>query len=115
TYTMRLVHYGTLTTTFSIASSLPPSTTLIGGSPQAASGTIVGSDAGIFWTGSILPNTTLIATYAVTVSDQIVVPTWLSNTMWISTDLAGSVQLQASVMANGYAVYLPIVLRSFAP
>ncbi|MGH2592772.1 MAG: PQQ-dependent sugar dehydrogenase, partial [Anaerolineae bacterium] len=115
TYTLRLVHYGMLTTTFTIASSLPPSTTLIDGSPQAAGGAIVGSGAGITWTGSILPNTTLTATYRVTVSDQIAAPTLLINAMHISTDLAGSTQRLAVVVANGRAVYLPILLRAFAP
>ncbi len=115
TYTMRLVHYGTLTTTFSITSSLPSSTTLMSGSPQASGGAIVGSSSGITWTGSITPNTTLTATYRVTVSDLIVAPTLLSNTMVISTAEAGVEQRTAAVIVNGRAVYLPIMLRAFAP
>jgi len=115
TYTMRLVHYGTLTTTFSVTSSLPPSTTLIGGSPLAGGGAIVGSGSGITWTGSITPNTTLTATYRVTVSDQITVPTFLSNTMIISTTEAGIEQRTATVVVNGWVAYLPLVLRAFAP
>ena len=115
TYTLRLVHYGMLTTTFTITSSLPPSTTLIDGSPQAAGGAIVGSGAGITWTGSILPNTTLTATYRVNISDQIAAPTLLINAMHISTDLAGSTQRVAIVVVNGRAVYLPILLRAFVP
>lgn len=114
-YTMRLVHYGTLTTTFSITSSLPPSTTLVDGSPQASGGVIVESSAGIDWTGSILPNTVLMATYRVTVSDQIASPVMLTNTLTISTDIAGSVQRVAAIVVNGRAAYLPVILREFAP
>ena len=115
TYTMRLAHYGTLTTSFTIVSSLPPSTTLVDGSPQAVSGAIFWSGADVTWLGSILPNTTLTATYRVTVSNQIAAPTVLSNTMLIETDVAGSAQLLAVVIANGQSVYLPTAFRSFAP
>ena len=115
TYTLRLVHYGMLTTTFSITSSLPLSTTLIDGSAQAAGGAIVGSSAGITWTGTITPNLTLTATYRVSVSDQIVAPTALANVMRISTDLAGEHERLATVVVNGRSVYLPIVLRGFMP
>jgi glucose/arabinose dehydrogenase len=115
TYTLRLVHYGALTTTFAITSNAPLSTTLIGGSSQASGGAIVESGAGVTWTGSILPNTTLTATYRVTVSDQIVAPRLLSNSMVISTNLAGLTQLPAIVIVNGQSVYLPVTLRSFAP
>jgi glucose/arabinose dehydrogenase len=115
TYTMRLVHYGTLTTTFSITSGLPPSTTLVGGSPQAGGGAIVGSSSGITWTGSITPNTTLTASYRVTVSDQIAAPALLSSTMVISTAEAGVEQRTAVVIVNGRAVYLPIMLRAYVP
>jgi len=115
TYTMRLVHYGTLTTTFSIVSSLPPSTTLVDGSPQASGGAIGGSGAGVDWTGSILPNTVLTATYRATVSDQITSPVMLTNTLTIWTDIAGSTQRVATIVVNGRAAYLPLVLRQFAP
>jgi glucose/arabinose dehydrogenase len=111
TYTMRLVHYGTLTTTYSITSSLPASTTLAAGSPQAAGGTISGSGAGILWTGSITPNTVLTATYRLAVNSQLTTPTLLSNTMIISTDLLSPTQRTAFIIANGQAVYLPIALR----
>lgn len=115
TYTMRLIHYGRLTTTFAITSSLPPSTTLIDGSPQAGLGAIVGSNAGIAWTGSITPNASLIATYRVTVSDQIAAPTVLANTMYITTSSTGPIERTAMVIVNGQAVYLPLLLRTSAP
>ena len=115
TYTMRLVHYGTLTTTFSITSSLPPSTTLVEGSLQASGGAIGGSSGGVDWAGSVLPNTTLTATYRVTVSDLIVTPVMLTNTLTISTDVAGSARRVATIVVNGRAVYLPLVLRQFTP
>ena len=114
-YTVRLVHYGTLTTTYWITSSLPPSTTLVDGSPQASGGAIVGSSAGVDWTGSILPHTVLTATYRVTVSDQIASPVILTNTLTISTDIAGSAQRMAMIMVNGREAYLPVILREFAP
>ncbi|HJW83739.1 MAG TPA: PQQ-dependent sugar dehydrogenase, partial [Anaerolineae bacterium] len=115
TYTVRLVHYGTLTTTFTLTSSLPPSTTLIDGSLQAGAGTILGSSAGITWTAWITPNTTLVAAYSVSLSDQIAAPTVLTNTMRVSTDRAQTVERVATIIVNGQAVYLPILVRAFEP
>ncbi len=115
TYTMRLVHYGTLTTSFTITSNLPPSTTLAEGSLQAGSGTLFWPGTDVIWLGAILPNTTLTATYRVTVSNQFTAPALLSNAMLITTDNAGAAQLPAVVIANGQSVYLPATLRSLAP
>ncbi|HLF27259.1 MAG TPA: PQQ-dependent sugar dehydrogenase [Anaerolineae bacterium] len=115
TYTLRLVHYGTLTTTFSITSSLPPLTTLIAGSPQASGGAISGSGTGVAWSGSITPNTTLTAVYRVAVNANLGAPTPLGNTARISTSNAGALQLPTSVIANGRSIYLPLALRAFMP
>jgi hypothetical protein len=115
TYTMRLVHYGTLTTTFAVTSSLPPSTTLVAGSLQSTGGAIDGSSAGIEWIGSILPNSTLIATYRVLVDGQIAAPTWLANEMVVASPEAGLLQLPALVVVNGHSVYLPVVVRGWMP
>jgi hypothetical protein len=115
TYDMRLVHYGTQTTTFTLTAGLPLSTALALDSLQAASGQLTGSGTGVTWTGSILPNTTLTATYRVTVSDQIVAPTLLTNVMHVASNRADPIDRVAIAMANGQAAYLPIVLRSPTP
>ena len=116
TYTLQLVHYGTLTTTFSITAGLPPSTTLVDGTAQASGGAVLASGGvGITWTGAIVPGAVMTATYRVTVSQQLTAPAWLANTAVISTDNAGSLQLPAVVVANGQIVYLPMLTRSFMP
>jgi len=114
TYTVQLIHYGTLTTTFAVTSSLAPSTTLVG-SPQATGGAIGVTGAGITWTGSIVPNTILTATYRAAVAGSIAAPVVLSNATLISTDNAGSFRLPAAIVVDGKAVYLPVVLRSIVP
>lgn len=115
TYTLRLVHYGALTTTFTVTSSLPPATALIDGSPHTASGMIIGSGAGVTWTGSITPNSSLLATYRVTVSAQITLPMALTNVMRVTSNYAGSIERAAVVIVNGRAVYLPLMQRATAP
>ena len=109
-----MIHYGTLTTTFAVTSSLAPSTTLVG-SPQATGGAIGVTGAGITWTGSIVPNTILTATYRAAVAGSIAAPVVLSNATLISTDNAGSFRLPAAIVVDGKAVYLPVVLRSIVP
>jgi glucose/arabinose dehydrogenase len=115
TYTMRLAHYSPVSSTFAITATLPPSTTIVAGSPQAGGGAIGGSGAGIFWSGVISSNTTLTATYRVTVSQQIGTPALLANTMTITTDKAGSAQRAALIFVNARGVYLPIAFRAFEP
>jgi len=115
TYTLRLAHYSQVASTFTVTSNLPPSTTLDADGLQARAGSIVGSSTGITWTGSVSPNTTLTATYRLTVSALIAPRALLTNTMRVSTDRAGSAQRLAVVIVDGLNVYLPVVLRNFAP
>lgn len=115
TYTMRLAHYGTLTTTYAVTTTLPPSTTLIAGSLQSNGGSIGTSGNNIHWNGSIIPNAVLTATYQVTISDQISAPRLLNSTLSLTSNPAGSLQLDAPVIVNGRAIFLPVVQRVFAP
>jgi hypothetical protein len=82
---------------------------------QSNGGTLGTSGNKIHWNGSITPNAVLTATYRVTVSDQIVTPRLLNSTMSLTSDLAAPLQLNAPIIVNGQAIFLPIMQRFFAP
>jgi hypothetical protein len=50
-------------------------------------------------------------TFGVTVSEQITTPHAIVNTVLINDGLGTVWQRQAAVIANGYAVYLPVIMK----
>jgi uncharacterized repeat protein (TIGR01451 family) len=111
TYTISIENQGIpLTTTVSLTDTIPNGLTYVPGSLTATSGTVdEGSAPTLYWSG-ILPASQMVTiTYAVTVSsDQTQI---LTNIVMIDAPGIDKLSRSATVIINGQAVYLPLVVR----
>ncbi|MEA3341803.1 MAG: hypothetical protein U9R15_17700, partial [Chloroflexota bacterium] len=113
TYTVQLINSGTLSTIATLTDTLPAAL-LLQGSPTASSGgaPVTTSDT-IMWSGSVLTDTTVTITYATLLTSTSEITPTAFNQAYID-DGIGNVYLRRAFV-NGYTVFLPIVMRSYAP
>jgi uncharacterized repeat protein (TIGR01451 family) len=109
TYTIELINPGASLPTVRVTDTLPANTTSIGGSISATNGSWRFSGNTITWTGTVSVSMTL--TYAMTVSGNITLPTPIVNTALINDGLGNIHTRTVVALANGLAVYLPIIRR----
>jgi uncharacterized repeat protein (TIGR01451 family) len=111
TYTVQIVNdTGALTNTVNMTDAIPTGLTYIPGSLSASSGSIDDSGAPtLTWTGVLTPTPEITVTYAVTVTA--VGPQAITNTVVLGSPGYAPVNRSAMVIANGYQVYLPLIIR----
>jgi uncharacterized repeat protein (TIGR01451 family) len=110
TYTLRVANSGLLPAVFSLTDPLPPHTQYVPGSAWASGGDISDQE-GISWTGEIEGGASLTATFAVTVDGTLTQPLTILNIAALVGDPDGPRLLQAATTVNGFAVYLPVIVR----
>jgi len=111
TYTIQIVNdTGALTNTVHLTDTVPAGLDYVPGSLTASSGSVDESSAPtLTWTGVLTPTPAITVTYAVTVTA--IGPQAITNTAVLSSPGYDSIERSATVIANGYQVYLPLVIR----
>ena len=111
TYTILLRNAGApLADTVYLTDTVPTGLGYVTGSLTATLGTPDDGAAPLLrWSGVLSSTPTVTITYAITVAEMST--RFISNTVTISADPIGVIIRTATVIANGRAVYLPIVLR----
>jgi uncharacterized repeat protein (TIGR01451 family) len=97
------------TATVYLTDTLPSGIVYIPGTLTATRGT-VSAAASLYWTGSISDAHAVTITYAVTVTHA-GTPRVISNTATVAVPGYQTFDLTAIIVANGYSVYLPVVMR----
>ena len=113
TYTVRLINSGALSATVAVTDTLP-ATLIPRGAPAASSGpapVIAGQT--LTWAGVVTEQTTVILTYAAELTSTTTLTPTMVNTAQID-DGVGNVYLRRAFV-NGMRIYLPLVLRNYAP
>jgi uncharacterized repeat protein (TIGR01451 family) len=111
TYTISLRNQGRLiTNTFHLTDTLPIGLTYVPGSLTATVGTRDDSLKPMLrWSGALSDTFAATITYRVVVTETAI--RLITNTVSIEAGPAGTLQLSAAIIANGYSVYLPLVLK----
>lgn len=111
TYTVLLRNTGApLTGTVRLTDTVPAGLSYVGGSLTATLGAPDDGDPPTLrWSGAMSHTPAVTLTYAVTVAET--APRLISNTVTVDAGAAGLLTRSATIVANGYAVYLPVVLR----
>jgi len=111
TYTIQIVNdTGALTNTVYLADTVPAGLNYVPASLTASSGAVDDSNApDLSWTGVLTPNPTITITYGVTVTAA--VPQFITNTALLHSPGFDPVDRSATIIANGYHLYLPLIYR----
>lgn len=100
-----------LTTTFCLTDVVPSGLAYVSGTFTATAGDIDATlPPTLAWSGTLTPTPIITLTYAVTVTETS--PRFISNTVTIDAGPAGSLTRSTTIVANGHALYLPLVLRA---
>jgi len=113
TYTITLRNSGgPLTRTSRLTDTVPAGLAYVSKTLDASLGTLDDSAAPtLHWSGALSDTSVITVTYAVTVTVPASTTQAIRNTVTINTEPTGVLTLTATVIANGWAVYLPIVLK----
>lgn len=110
TYTLRLVNPGPLLASVRITNTLPAGVTYLG-NLWASSGAYEETGGLITWTGTVDPATPVTISFAALVSEDILTPRAITNTVYIDDGQGNTLTRQAVVMVNGSGSYLPFIRR----
>jgi uncharacterized repeat protein (TIGR01451 family) len=111
TYTITLRNPGPALPGVRVTDTLPADVHYLGN--LGASAGDYGEASGVInWTGTVPAVTPVTITFGVTVSEQITMPHVISNTALIDDGLGNVLERQAVAIANGYAIYLPLVIKA---
>jgi uncharacterized repeat protein (TIGR01451 family) len=115
TYTVLLRNSGApLTDTVHLTDTVPAELAYVTGTFTATLGTPDDGGAPVLcWWGALSDTPVVTLTYAVTVAEAS--GRLVSNTVTIDAGSAGVLTRSATVVVNGQAVYLPLVLRDYSP
>jgi uncharacterized repeat protein (TIGR01451 family) len=115
TYTIRVENRGgPVTQTVYLSDTLPAGVTYVPGSLAATSGAADDSSAPtLHWAGSLATTAVVTITYAATVSET--QPLAISNSAVMAAAGYPALTRTATVVLNGYRIYLPLVTRGIAP
>jgi uncharacterized repeat protein (TIGR01451 family) len=115
TFTLRLVNTGSLLTdTVYLTDTIPDGLSYVAGTLDATSGIYTDTDAPtLTWSGVLSPTPAVTITYAVTISTTLA--QFIANTAVIAVPGYQDTVFTATVVANGYPVYIPVVMRSYSP
>ena len=111
TYTITLRNPGPELPGVRVTDTLPSEVHYLG-DLWASSGSYGEAGGIITWTGEAPAAAPVAITFGVTVSAQLTTPHTIVNTALLDDGLGNVLERQATVIANGYAVYLPLVLRN---
>jgi uncharacterized repeat protein (TIGR01451 family) len=110
TYTTTLRNPGPALPTVHMTDTLPSDVYYLG-NLWASAGSYGEAGDVITWTGTVSAITPITITFGVTVSEQLTTPQVILNTALVDDGLGNVWQLQAVAIANGYATYLPMILK----
>jgi len=103
-----------ITTTVHMTDQVPTGLAYIPGTLTATTGTVDDVSAPVLqWSGVLSPTPAVTITYAVTVST--VTPKVISNTAVIMASGYQTLTPTVTILASGYLIYLPLVLKGYAP
>lgn len=109
TYTIGLANPGPPLLSVYVTDTLPAEAFLVDGSVQVTGGSWTLDGHTLTWTGAVSPPVGITISYAMTVSSTLTEPTLLLNTALID-DGHGTIHTRtAGAVANGHAVYLPLI------
>jgi len=94
-----------------MATSTLPNGVTYQGDVSATSGSVAESGSVITWKGQVAMADPITITYSARVNDGITEPTLLVNTVLIDDGLGNLIHRNASVIANGTAVYMPLIQK----
>ena len=94
-----------------MATSTLPNGVTYQGDVSATSGSVDESGSVITWKGQVAMADPITITYSARVNDGITEPTLLVNTVLIDDGLGNLIHRNASVIANGTAVYMPLIQK----
>ena len=114
TYTITLRNPGPALPGVRVTDTLPAQVHYLG-NLWASTGSYGEAGGLITWTGTVSAVVPVTITFGVTVSEQVTTPQAISNTALIDDGLGNVWLRQAMVIANGYALRLPLVLRHHSP
>ncbi len=77
----------------------------------APSGTYGEADGVITWTGAVYTGSPIDISFSARIKEEITGPQLISNIAVIDDGLGDVFEREAASVANGYADYLPIILR----
>ncbi len=111
TYTIQIVNdTGPFTNTVHLADTVPAGLNYVPASLTASAGAVDDSNAPeLSWTGVITPTPTITITYGVTVAAA--APQFITNTATIQSPGFDLIERSATVIANGYHIFLPQIYR----
>jgi uncharacterized repeat protein (TIGR01451 family) len=110
TYTIRLVNPGPTLPSVSVTSTLPAEVTYAG-NLWASSGSFGEAGGVITWTGAVTAGAPVTITYGAVVDGGITAPEALVTLVLLDDGLGNVEEHYAVAIANGLAVYLPLVRR----
>jgi uncharacterized repeat protein (TIGR01451 family) len=111
TYTISLHNPGAALPSVRVTSTLPTEVKYLG-NLWASAGSYGEAGGTITWTGIVSTAIPVTITYGVTVSEQITMPHVIRTTVWIDDGQGTVWQRPATVVANGFATYLPLIFRA---
>lgn len=93
-----------------VTDTLPAKVSYLGDG-WASSGSYDDGGGVITWWGAVVAGVPVTITFGATVDEHITTPQLIANTVWIDDGLGNVWSLEASVVANGYAAYLPAMWK----
>ena len=111
TYIIRLVNPGPTLPSARLTDTLPSNAFLVGGSVSASSGSWGVNGDLLTWSGSVTQALGVTVTYVMTVSSNLTLPTAIVNSALIADGLGNLSTRVAGAVVNGYAAYLPVVMK----
>jgi uncharacterized repeat protein (TIGR01451 family) len=110
TYTIRLENPGPALVGVRVTDTLPPEVHSLG-DLWASSGRYGEASGTITWTGDVHAGVPVTIVFGVAVAEEVSRPQPIVNVAWIDDGLGNVWQRRAMVIANGYAVYVPLIVR----
>jgi uncharacterized repeat protein (TIGR01451 family) len=109
-YTIRLQNPGPTLKGARVTDTLPTEITYLG-DISVTSGSYDDSDGVIKWWGAVEGGDPVIITFSAAVDEQITTPQVIVNTVWINDGLGNKLSRKATVVANGHALFLPLLSK----
>ncbi len=110
TYTITLHNPGPELPGVRVTDTLPSGVHYLG-DLWASAGSCGEASGVITWTGEVPAAAPVTITFGVTISAQLTTPHTIVNTALLDDGLGNILERQATVIANGYAIYLPVIQR----
>ena len=110
TYTITLRNPGPVLSIARVTDTLPPEVNSLD-NVWASDGSYGEVGGVITWTGSVSTGIPVTITFGVTISGQITTPYAIANTAQVDDGLGHVLQREAVAIANGHALYLPLISK----